>query len=69
MLTTRLEGDGLVEAGTGRTKTVTFIDEPHMIFSDDSGTFGEAKEEEWMTFFSDPSKNTLALASRIKKNE
>jgi len=51
------------------SKGVMFIDEPHMIFSDDSGMFGEAQEEEWMTFFTDPARNTLALASRIKKNE
>ena len=50
-------------------KGITFIDEPHLIFSDDGGVFGEAKEEEWMTFFTDPSRNTLALASRIKKSE
>ncbi|HEY6806180.1 MAG TPA: GNAT family N-acetyltransferase [Pyrinomonadaceae bacterium] len=50
-------------------KGVKFIDQPHMIFSDDNGMFGEAGEEEWMTFFSDPSENTLALASRVKKND
>lgn len=48
-------------------KGVKFIDEPHLIFNDESGTFGGAGEEEWMTFFSDPAQNTLALASRIKK--
>ncbi len=43
---------------------VKFIAEPHMIFRDNEGTFGTAGEEEWMAFFSDPSENTLALASR-----
>ena len=46
------------------SKGVKFIDEPHMIFSDASGTFGSPGEEEWMTFFADPSENTLALAAR-----
>ena len=43
---------------------VTFIAEPHLIFRDDAGMFGAAGEEEWMAFFSDPSGNTLALATR-----
>jgi methylmalonyl-CoA/ethylmalonyl-CoA epimerase len=47
-------------------KGVTFIAEPHMIFRDDNGTFGGAGEEEWMAFFSDPSDNILAIASRTK---
>ena len=46
------------------SKGVKFIDQPHMIFRDDAGTFGAAGEEEWMTFFLDPSENTLALAAR-----
>ena len=50
-------------------KGVKFLAEPHMIFRDDSGTFGLAGEEEWMTFFSDPSDNILALASRIPRTE
>jgi len=45
-------------------KGVTFIAEPHMIFRDDNGTFGAAREEEWIAFFSDPSDNILAIASR-----
>ena len=43
---------------------VKFIVEPHLIFRDDAGTFGTPGEEEWMAFFSDPSENILALASR-----
>jgi len=46
-------------------KGVKFIAEPHMIFRDESGMFGAAGEEEWMAFFSDPSDNILALASRV----
>jgi methylmalonyl-CoA/ethylmalonyl-CoA epimerase len=46
---------------------IQFIAEPQMIFRDDNGTFGEAGEDEWMAFFSDPSENILALASRVKK--
>ena len=46
-------------------KGVKFIAEPHMIFRDDNGMFGAAGEEEWMAFFSDPSDNILALASRV----
>jgi len=48
-------------------KGVKFIAEPHMIFRDDNGMFGAAGEEEWMAFFSDPSDNILALASRTAK--
>ena len=47
-------------------KGIKFIAEPQMIFRDDNGTFGETGEEEWMAFFSDPSENILALASRKK---
>lgn len=50
-------------------KGVKFIAEPHMIFRDDNGLFGSAGEEEWMAFFSDPSDNILALASRIAKKD
>jgi len=50
-------------------KGVKFIAEPHMIFRDDSGMFGTAGEEEWMAFFSDPSDNILALASRVRKRD
>jgi methylmalonyl-CoA/ethylmalonyl-CoA epimerase len=48
-------------------KGIKFIAEPQMIFRDDNGIFGEAGDEEWMAFFSDPSENILALASRVKK--
>jgi methylmalonyl-CoA/ethylmalonyl-CoA epimerase len=47
-------------------KGVQFITAPQMIFRDETGIFGDAGEEEWMAFFSDPSDNTLAIASRQK---
>jgi methylmalonyl-CoA/ethylmalonyl-CoA epimerase len=47
-----------------KSKGVEFLQGPHMIFRDESGMFGSAGEEEWMAFFSDPSGNTLALATR-----
>ena len=48
---------------------VTLIAEPQVIFRDETGMFGAAGEEEWMAFFSDPSDNTLALASRQVKKD
>lgn len=45
-------------------KDVKFLAAPHLIFRDDNGLFGNAGEEEWMAFFSDPSGNILALAAR-----
>lgn len=47
-----------------KAKGLDFIEGPHLIFRDDQGMFGDAGEEEWMAFFSDPSGNTLALATR-----
>ena len=49
-----------------KAKGINFIADPHMIFRDENGIFGSAGEEEWMAFFSDPSDNILALASRFK---
>ena len=49
-----------------KTKGIKFIADPHLIFRDENGVFGSAGEEEWMAFFSDPSDNILALASRVK---
>jgi methylmalonyl-CoA/ethylmalonyl-CoA epimerase len=46
------------------SKGVKFSHAPHLIHRDDTGLFGKAGEEEWMAFFSDPSGNTLALATR-----
>lgn len=45
-------------------KGVVFIDEPHVLFVDQAGTFGTAGESEWMTFFHDSEGNVLALSSR-----
>ena len=44
---------------------VFFYGEPHLIFADPTGTFGEPGEEEWMAFFRDPDGHVLALAARI----
>jgi methylmalonyl-CoA/ethylmalonyl-CoA epimerase len=49
-----------------KAKGVEFLQGPHLIFRDEAGMFGAAGEEEWMAFFSDPSGNTLALATRKK---
>jgi methylmalonyl-CoA/ethylmalonyl-CoA epimerase len=46
------------------SKGVKFSHAPHLIHRDDQGLFGKAGEEEWMAFFSDPSGNILALATR-----
>lgn len=43
---------------------VVFDSEPHLIYRDEDGIFGEAGEEEWMSFFTDPGGNTVALATR-----
>ena len=43
---------------------VQFEDEPHVIFHDEGGMFGEPGLSEWMTFFRDPDGNLLALSSR-----
>jgi len=47
-----------------QSKGIQFKAGPHLIHKDDKGTFGKSGEEEWMAFFSDPSDNTLVLASR-----
>lgn len=43
---------------------VQFLGEPHLIHRDDTGTFGPAGQEEWMSFFTDSEGNTLALSER-----
>jgi methylmalonyl-CoA/ethylmalonyl-CoA epimerase len=43
---------------------VTFVQDPHLVFADQGGTFGPAGEEEWMAFFHDSEGNLLALATR-----
>jgi catechol 2,3-dioxygenase-like lactoylglutathione lyase family enzyme len=51
-----------------RSKGIAFTNEPHLIHRDDDGVFGKPGEEEWMAFFSDPSDNILALATRKSKS-
>ena len=46
---------------------MSFEHEPHLIFRDDDGTFGEAGAELWMAFFRDPDGNLLAIASEAVK--
>ena len=50
-----------------QAKGITFSDKPHLIHRDDTGVFGKPGDEEWMTFFSDPSGNVLALATQKSK--
>jgi methylmalonyl-CoA/ethylmalonyl-CoA epimerase len=47
-----------------KSRGVTFTHEPQFVHRDDSGNFGPRGGEEWMAFFTDPSGNVLALASR-----
>jgi methylmalonyl-CoA/ethylmalonyl-CoA epimerase len=47
-----------------QSKGVKFSHAPHLIHRDEKGLFGKPGEEEWMAFFSDPSGNVLALATR-----
>jgi len=54
--------DAAVEAL--RAKGVEIASEPHMIFADSDGTFGEAGTEEWMAFFKDTEGNLVGLVER-----
>jgi predicted enzyme related to lactoylglutathione lyase len=56
--------DILAARATLAAKAVEFVDEPHVVFVDEAGTFGAAGEAEWMTFFRDSEGNVLALSSR-----
>lgn len=47
------------------SRGVDFVDDPHVIFDDAAGTFGEPGHAEWMTFFHDPEGNLLALSARL----
>ncbi|MGE3327929.1 MAG: VOC family protein [Acidimicrobiia bacterium] len=47
-----------------QSRGVRFVDEPHVIFDDHDGVFGEPGQAEWMTFFEDPEGNLLALSAR-----
>jgi len=44
-----------------RTRGVTIDTEPHLIFTDDDGTFGGAGEQEWMAFIRDSEGNLVGL--------
>lgn len=47
-----------------RSAGVTIDSEPHMIFRDHEGTFGEPGIEEWMAFFRDSEDNLVGLVER-----
>ncbi|CAI9409024.1 VOC family protein [Aestuariimicrobium sp. T2.26MG-19.2B] len=47
-----------------RTEGVVIETEPHVIFTDTDGTFGEAGVDEWMAFVRDSEGNLVGLASR-----
>lgn len=47
-----------------RSTGVTIDSEPHMIFRDDEGTFGEPGVEEWMAFIRDSEHNLVGLVER-----
>lgn len=47
-----------------RSRGVEITTEPHVIFSDESGLFGGAGEDEWMAFIRDSEGNEIGLASR-----
>jgi methylmalonyl-CoA/ethylmalonyl-CoA epimerase len=38
--------------------------QPHVIFADEEGLFGQPGEDEWMAFFEDSEGNQVGLASR-----
>ena len=43
---------------------MTLTSEPHMIFRDDAGQFGDAGVEEWMAFCQDTEGNTVGFVER-----
>ena len=47
-----------------RVSNVVIETEPHVIFTDVEGAFGNANEDEWMAFFRDSENNLVGLASR-----
>jgi methylmalonyl-CoA/ethylmalonyl-CoA epimerase len=55
-----------IDASLGHLEAagVEIIDRPHLIFSDDAGTFGDAGTEEWMAFFRDSEGNAVGLVER-----
>ena len=57
-----------IDAATDSLKeqSIELEREPEVVFRDDQGQFGEAGEEEWMSFFRDPDGHLLAFATRKK---
>jgi methylmalonyl-CoA/ethylmalonyl-CoA epimerase len=47
-----------------RGRGIEILGEPHEIFADTEGTFGEPGQVEWMAFFRDSEGNTVGLDSR-----
>jgi methylmalonyl-CoA/ethylmalonyl-CoA epimerase len=47
-----------------RRAGVVIDTEPHVIFTDEDGTFGPPGEQEWMAFFRDSEANLVGLRSR-----
>ncbi|MEO3854257.1 hypothetical protein [Acrocarpospora sp. B8E8] len=52
-----------IHAETARLKTlnVEIVEEPQLIFSDSTGTFGSPGAEVWISAFTDSEGNTLCL--------
>lgn len=55
-----LQVDDIYAAQRALAAALTFVDAPHMIHRHADGT------EEWMTFFTDPAGNTLALMAQVE---
>lgn len=47
-----------------RATGVAVLGEPHVVFEDEEGLFGEAGSSEWMAFIADSEGNEVGLASR-----
>ena len=47
-----------------RVQGIAVHTEPHVIFRDETGVFGEAGSDEWMAFIEDSEGNLIGLASR-----
>ncbi|HZX56860.1 MAG TPA: VOC family protein [Ilumatobacteraceae bacterium] len=47
-----------------RNDGVAIASEPHVIFTDDTGLFGEPGLQEWMAFITDSEGNLVGLASQ-----
>ena len=56
--------DAREETESLRAAGVAIDTEPHVIFTDEDGTFGAAGEQEWMAFVRDSEGNLVGLRSR-----